>query len=99
MKARDAVLVAIGLFVLAGCAITPKGSSAPKATQTVDTPKLTYWEYRELSGFGAERSPEAEKLKQDGWTYMGNTDQGGGLAVFRRAYKGIASSPPTAPSP
>ena len=65
MKLSHIFLAAIGLLVCAGCA------SSPKVAATTTTPKLTYWEYRELSGFGAERSPEAEKLKQQGWTYIG----------------------------
>jgi hypothetical protein len=96
MKLPRIVIAVIGLLACAGCA------SSPKVAKTTTTPKLTYWEYRELSGFGAERSPEAEKLKQQGWTYLGTRAGGGnmaedyglvsvkngsGVAVFRRPYK------------
>ena len=95
MKTRDSILVAMSLFIFAGCA------SSPKATATPGAPITGLWEYREISGFGAERSPEAAKLQQDGWVYVGTTQGGGNLAedyavvsqqagptaVFRREYR------------
>jgi hypothetical protein len=96
LKTRNMILVAVSLFLFAGCA------SSPKTAATTSTPMTVSWEYREIKGFGAERSPEAAKLKQEGWTFMGLC-QGGGVeaednglvtwlpdgtfAIFRREYK------------
>ena len=33
--------------------------------------KLTYWEFKELSGIDAEHDPEARRLRQDGWIFVG----------------------------
>lgn len=95
MKTRDMILVAVSLFLFAGCA------SSPKVAATASTPTTVTWEYREIAGFGAERSPAAAKLKQEGWTFMGVCEAGGAeaedygvvsrssgtFALFRREYK------------
>jgi hypothetical protein len=55
---------ALGLFLLAGC------SSAPKPVSHAAT-KLPRWEYKFLTGMNSEQSPEADKLKQAGWAFIG----------------------------
>ena len=59
------VAVAASLFVLAGCTSAPKPVSHEVAT------KRPYWEYTYLDGVGSDHSPEADRLKQAGWIFVG----------------------------
>jgi hypothetical protein len=49
-----------------GCGTPPKPISKPPGGS-----KLTYWEFKELSGVDAEDGPEARQLRRDGWIFMG----------------------------
>jgi hypothetical protein len=54
----------LSLFLLAGCNSTPK----PVSHAAIKPPR---WEYTSLRGMDSEQSPEAEKLKQAGWIFVG----------------------------
>jgi hypothetical protein len=49
-----------------GCGTTPKPAPKPGGGS-----KLTYWEFKELSGIDAENGPEAHQLRREGWIFMG----------------------------
>jgi hypothetical protein len=60
------ILAAIAsLLLFAGC------TSAPKPVSHEAPIKQPRWEYTYLDGVGSDRSPEADKLRQAGWTFVG----------------------------
>jgi hypothetical protein len=66
MKIRNLLCVAISLLVF-----TARASDGTK-TAKVAHPKLTYWEYTRINGHVDPRhSPEADRLRHDGWIYVG----------------------------
>jgi hypothetical protein len=54
-----------GLLILAGCTGAPKPVSHEVPT------KRPYWEYTYLDGMGSDKSPEADRLRQAGWVFIG----------------------------
>jgi hypothetical protein len=54
-----------GLLILVGCTGTPKPVSHEVPT------KRPYWEYTYLGGVGSDKSPEADRLRQAGWVFIG----------------------------
>ena len=87
------MLAAVSLFLLAGC------TSAPKPADHVVATKQPRWEYRYIDGPHPDHSPEAEKLKQAGWVFIGyNFRQDtiimdGDPEAERRMYYGKVPSP------
>lgn len=82
------------LLLLTGCA------SAPPPASHVVAIKLPLVEYRCLDGVGSDRSPEAEKLRQDGWVFIGYNRSRGDIiaidedsAIARGVYYGKTRAP------
>ena len=53
------------MLLLSGCASAPKPVSHEVAI------KQPLMEYRYLDGAGSDHGPEADKLKQAGWVFIG----------------------------
>ena len=70
MKTTPILLLALCLLL---CALSVSGCDTPlkPAPKPAGGSKLTYWEFKELSGVDAENSLEAQQLRRDGWIFMG----------------------------
>lgn len=78
------------ILIMTGCASAPKPVSHEVST------KRPYWKYRYLDGKGSADSPEADKLRQTGWIFVGYiVSHGDTIAidedseVARRMYYGV----------
>lgn len=69
------VALVTSAFILCGCC------SPPKTAHHKPTTNLSYWEFKYLDGVGAEKSPEAEQLKKDGWVFVGFQQGNDSIAV------------------
>jgi hypothetical protein len=64
------------LLILVGCTGAPKPVSHKVPT------KQPYWEYTYLDGAGSDHSPEADRLKQAGWIFVGYTVSHGDTIIM-----------------